>query len=207
MAEFDVATVGEAAGLVQVMHSRIRALLPNVRIAGAATTCACFPGDNLSLHVALQVAARGDVIVIGSCPPTMTGLWGGLAATSAKARGIVGVVADGGVRDVAELRRLDFPTWATAVSSKGATKSTFGAVNVPVLCGDVLVHPGDLVLADDDGVVVVPLSDIDAVYEQARARQDREDEMRPQLEAGATPFELLGLGTVLEKLGVRIVGA
>ncbi len=172
-------------------------------MAGPAITASLEPGDNLSMHVALHLAQPGDVIVLTAPAPGSTGLWGDLATTSAMARGVAGVVADGAVRDAVTIRERGFPVWSAALSPRGANKSAFGTALVTVSCGGVQVSPGDVIVADDDGVVVVPLARVDEVR-AAAAAEAREAELRAQFEQGATPFDALGMAPSLEAQGVTL---
>src|ERR1700682_112731 len=198
------ATVGEALAGRNLMSPDIRPVFVGCSVVGPATTCIVEPFDNLSMHLALQVARPGDVIVIATRLRGSTGLWGGLTTASAVARGIAGVVADGGVRDTADIARARFPVWAAAITPRGASKQAFGSVNQPVSCGGVVVAPGDLVIGDDDGVVVVPQDLIATVITAAESRATKETALRTKLSAGATPFEHLGLHETLRAIGVEI---
>jgi 4-hydroxy-4-methyl-2-oxoglutarate aldolase len=187
-----------------VMDPRLRPVAPGQRVAGPAITASLEPGDNLSMHVALHLAQPGDVIVLTAPAPGSTGLWGDLATTSAIARGVAGVVADGAVRDAATIRERGFPVWSAALSPRGANKGAFGTALVPVSCGGVLVAPGDVIVADDDGVVVVPLARVGEVRATAAAKEAREAELRALFEQGATPFDALGMAPALEAQGVTL---
>jgi 4-hydroxy-4-methyl-2-oxoglutarate aldolase len=198
------ATVGEAMAGRNLMSQNIRPVFTGCSVVGPATTCVVEPFDNLSMHVALHVARPGDVIVIATRLRGSTGLWGGLTTASAVARGIAGVVADGGVRDTADIAAAGFPVWAAAITPRGASKQAFGSVNEPVSCGGVIVSAGDMVIGDDDGVVVVPQELIATVVEAAESRAAKETALRLKLAGGATPFEHLGLQETLRAMGVEI---
>ena len=188
-----VAALADVLGPEFVMASDILPIVAGSRLVGPAATCFCPPGDNLPLHRALNVAPPGCVLVIGSHNRAGNGLWGGLATRSASARGIAVVSADGGVRDVSDIRDFTFPVWARFVSPLAAgKKATEGCVGVPVSCGGVVVSPGDVIVADSDGIIVVPLNDAGEVVRAATLVVERERLASPQLERGALPSEVLG---------------
>ncbi|MBX5467343.1 MAG: 4-carboxy-4-hydroxy-2-oxoadipate aldolase/oxaloacetate decarboxylase [Firmicutes bacterium] len=197
------ATVGEGVARTAVMQPRIRPIQTGVAIAGRAVTAICAPGDNLMVHVALQVIQPGDVLVVGSWAPLPNAVLGELLATGFRAHGAAGAVVDGGVRDVQAIRALGFPVWADHVTPLGNTKSQPGWVNAPVVVGGVTVHPGDFVVADDDGVVVIPGGDVAAVLRQAEARREREALARARFARGEFSVDFYHLGPTLEALGVR----
>lgn len=199
------ATVHEAQGRSGLMSARMRPVYRGPRIAGSAVTALCTPGDNTMLHVGISLIKPGDVLVVAVTAPCTDGYLGDLLATSLMARGAAGVVLDCGVRDVAEIEAMGFPTWSIAVSAQGTVKETVGAANVPVVCAGALVRPGDIIVADDDGVVVVPREDAAAVADGAAAREAKEDTMRGKLEAGELSLDLLNLGVMLEAGGLRYV--
>jgi 4-hydroxy-4-methyl-2-oxoglutarate aldolase len=203
LAEEGVATVHEAQGQLGLMHPAIRPLLPGARICGPAVTALNHPGDNLMLHAAIELCQPGDVLVVATTAPCTDGMLGELLALSCKARGLAGVVLDVGARDLAALQALGLPVWARAVSAAGTAKSTPGWVNVPVVCGGVTVRPGDLVVADDDGVVVVAREHAEAVLAAARARTAREATIRQRLAAGELSLDIYGFRDVLAARGVR----
>jgi 4-hydroxy-4-methyl-2-oxoglutarate aldolase len=194
----DVGEVMDRPGLL-----RLNAVLAGARVAGPATTFATPPGQNLALQVAVEVARPGD-IVVGTAEGSPTALWGMTVTVAARGRGIVGAVVDGCARDIADIRAEQFPVWCASISARGARKDVFGAVNVPIVCAGVRVRPGDLVLADDDGVAVVPLEQLEDVLARAEERRQREEEMVPLLRSGATPYQLLGLSESLAEKGVTI---
>jgi 4-hydroxy-4-methyl-2-oxoglutarate aldolase len=199
-----VADVGEAMDGHNLMQ--LIAVVSGARVAGPATTFLTPPGQNLALQVAVEVARPGDVVV-GSGLGSPTALWGMTVTVAARARGIAGAVVDGCARDIADIRNEQFPVWCASVSARGARKDVFGAVNVATVCAGVLVRPGDVVLADDDGVIVVPLEDAEEILTRAEERRGQEEEMVPRLRSGATPFQLLGLSELLAGKGVTIDGS
>lgn len=188
LASTGVATVHEAYSRTGLM-SGIKPVTGGVAIGGSAVTCLNFAGDNLMLHAALDVAQPGDVLVVGVTAPSEHGMFGELLATSCQARGVTGVILDAGARDVAALREMRFGVWARAVSANGTVKDQPGWVNIPISCGGQVVFPGDAVVADDDGVVVVARADIDTVLERATARRDREEKSRARLAAGHSTLD------------------
>ncbi|WP_205857234.1 4-carboxy-4-hydroxy-2-oxoadipate aldolase/oxaloacetate decarboxylase, partial [Phytoactinopolyspora endophytica] len=160
LAGYGVATVHEAMGRTGYLGASIRPAWPGARIGGTAVTVLCWPGDNLMIHVAVEQCRPGDVLVVTTNSESTDGLFGELFATALQHRGVRGVVLECGIRDTAELREMGFPAWSRAVSAQGSVKATAGAVNVPVVLGGQIVHPGDVVLADDDGAMVVPRGDV-----------------------------------------------
>jgi 4-hydroxy-4-methyl-2-oxoglutarate aldolase len=199
-----VATVHEAGGTT-LLDPGIRPIQEGSRIAGSAVTVSCAPGDNIMVHAAVEVIAPGDFLVVTTTSPSTNGMLGELLATSVMARGCIGAVIDAGVRDVADLRIMGLPVWARVVHAAGTTKATPGSVNVPVMCGGASVAPGDVVVADDDGVTVVEKKRAAAVLEAARLRRDREAEVRERLAAGELGLDLYGFRERLEAIGVRWV--
>lgn len=205
LAALGVATVHEAMGRTGLVGSAVLARQDDVTIAGAAVTVSCHPGDNLMLHAAVEQCREGDVLVVTSTSPSTVGQFGDLLATSLQSRGVRGVVTDAGVRDLATLRRMRFPVWSRAVSAQGAVKVSAGSVNVPVVCAGQLVRAGDLVVADDDGVVVVPLGEETDVLRLARSRAETEIEKRRVFASGVLGLDLYNLRPLLQQLGVRYV--
>lgn len=195
LADLDAATVHEAAGRAGDLDPGIRPIQASVTIAGRAVTAACHPGDNLAVHRAVLAAAQGDVLVVAA-GGHVAGYWGEILAVAARHRGVAGLVIDGGCRDTAALRRMGFPVWSAGVSVHGTVKKTAQSVNEPVVAGGVLVSPGDYVLADDDGVVVVPAGRVAAVLDAAEARRDKEAAGFARLREGATTFDVLGIEDV-----------
>lgn len=196
------ATVHEASGRRGFAGPDIRPIQQEVRLAGTAVTVSCHPGDNLMVHAAVEVCQAGDVLVVTHRAPSTHGMFGELLATSLMSRGVRALVVDAGVRDTAELRSMGFSVWSRHVSVEGTVKATPGSVNVAVVLGSVVVHPGDVVCADDDGVVVVPRQDAATVLTSARARVEREDLTRDRLAAGELGLDIYDLRQTLDDLGV-----
>jgi 4-hydroxy-4-methyl-2-oxoglutarate aldolase len=201
-----VATVHEA-GASGLLDPGITPIQAGARVGGSAVTVSCAPGDNIMVHAAVEVIEPGDILVIATTSPADNGLFGELLATSVMTRGCAGVVVDGGVRDVSDLRRLGLPVWTRVVYAAGTVKDTAGKVNAPVVCGGVTVAPGDVVVADDDGVVVVARERAPEVLDAVRARLAREDETRARLASGELGLDLYGFREKLEQMGVRWVDA
>lgn len=184
------------------MSSEIKPLWAGAKVAGAALTVACPVGDNLTLHKAIELAKPGDVIVADAGGyKEAGGMWGEIMSLAARKRGVEGVVVDGAVRDVAALRAIEFPVFARASSPGPTSKKSFGSISEPVVCGGVLVAPGDIVLGDDDGVVVIPRARAEEVLALGREREEREARIRRLIEEGKTTVEIFGFGEVLQALG------
>lgn len=205
MSHLGVATVHEAQGKVGLMKPYMRPVWHGAKLCGTAVTVLLQPGDNWMLHVAAEQIQPGDVVVAGCVADSTDGFFGELLATSFKARGAVGLVIDGGVRDVAALEAMGFPVFSRAVSAKGTIKATLGSVNVPIVCAGAAVEPGDVVLADADGVVVVPRAVAADVAAKGQAREDNEDGKRKIFAAGTLGLDYYKFRERLEKLGLKYI--
>ncbi|MEM0134864.1 MAG: 4-carboxy-4-hydroxy-2-oxoadipate aldolase/oxaloacetate decarboxylase [Thermoplasmatales archaeon] len=203
LAQFGVATVSECQDKQGVMDPGIRPVVYGKSVSGVAVTVKCFDADNLMLHAAIGICARGDILVVSTNSQTRNGYFGELMATSSISRGIIGVVIDGGLRDTRRIRDLGFPSWSRYISVTGTSKTNPGWVNVPVVCGGIGVSPGDYIVADDDGVAVVPRGTVQEVIARCKSRVIKEEEVRKRLANGELSIDIYNLNETIKKIGVK----
>ncbi|MGP0072303.1 MAG: 4-carboxy-4-hydroxy-2-oxoadipate aldolase/oxaloacetate decarboxylase [Bryobacteraceae bacterium] len=205
LGELGVATVHEAQGRTGLMLPYMRPIYPSARIAAPAITVSCHPGDNLMIHAAIEFCQPGDVLLVVTHSESTDGMFGELLGTSCQAHGVVGLIIDAGVRDTTELTDMKFPVWAKAISAQGTVKASAGSVNVPVVCAGAIVNPGDVIVGDADGVVVVPRATAADVAKAGDQRRAKEEKVRERLAKGELGVDFYGLRAKLKELGVEVV--
>ena len=205
LAQYGVATVHEAQGRVGLMHQRLRPIWRGPAISGTAVTCTLPPGDNWMIHVAVEQCQPGDVLVAATISEAHSGYFGDLIGTILKTRGVNGLILDAGCRDVDDLEAMGFPVWSRSISAHGTVKETLGDVNIPVSCGDEVVNPGDVIVADNDGVVVVPRLKASEVAAAAQARIEKEEQSRERYLAGELGLDVNNMRPKLKERGLTYV--
>ena len=205
LGDMGVATVHEAQARTGLMRPYMRPIYPAAKTAGTAITISCQPGDNLMIHAAIEFCQKGDILVVTTTSESTDGMFGELLAESARAHGVVGLIIDAGVRDVRDLTEMQFPVWSKAVSAQGTVKATAGSVNVPVVCAGAIVRPGDIIVADADGVVIVKKETAAEVARLSSERFAKEQKTRERLKSGELGVDFYGLRAKLTELGVRYI--
>ena len=205
LGDLGVATVHEAQGRTGLLRPYMRPIYPTAKVAGPAITVLCHPGDNLMIHAAIEVCQPGDVLVVAPISESTDGMFGELLGVSCRAHGVAGLVIDAGVRDTADLAAMQFPVWSKAVSAQGTVKASAGSVNVPIVCAGAIVNPGDVIVADADGVAVVPRLAAAEIAKLGDQRRAKEEKSRARLAQGELGIEFYGLRAKLKELGVEYV--